>query len=103
MKIEDERIVGTHSPTGNMRKPVNFYCSAPGAKVVFLKGDFNRWNPTSLPMKQRVDGWWFLQVPLPHGHHRYLFMVDGKPVLDPRATGVEHTDANEPVSILAIS
>jgi 1,4-alpha-glucan branching enzyme len=39
-------------------------------------------------MQRRDDGWWFIQVMLIHGHHQYRFLVDGKPVLDPRAAGV---------------
>lgn len=87
----------------NMTKPVNFFCAAPGAKLVTLVGDFNDWVPTSHPTKQRVDGWWFLQVPLTHGHHQYRFMVDGKPMLDPQAAGVAHNDHNEGVSVVAVS
>jgi 1,4-alpha-glucan branching enzyme len=87
----------------NSAKPVNFYCLAPQAKSVCLVGDFNHWNPTSHPMEQRVDGWWFLQVPLSHGHHQYRFLVDGKPVLDPRATGVALNELQEEVSLLAVS
>jgi 1,4-alpha-glucan branching enzyme len=87
----------------NMAKPVNFYCAAPGAQEVRLVGDFNRWNPTTHPMERRVDGWWFLQVSLTHGHHKYRFLVDGKPTLDPRAAGVERDEGHEEVSIVAVS
>jgi len=86
-----------------MTKPVNFYCAAPRAKSVYLAGDFNAWDFRSLPMERRVDGWWFRQVPLPHGHHRYRFLVDGKPVLDPQATGVARNERNEEVSLVAVS
>jgi 1,4-alpha-glucan branching enzyme len=87
----------------NMIKPVNFYCAAPGAKSVNLVGDFNDWDPTSDPMEQRVDGWWFLQVPLTHGHHQYRYLVDGKSMLDPRAAGTAHNERNEEVSLIAVS
>src|ERR1044071_9065517 len=70
-----------------MLKPINFYCSAPDAESVHLMGDFNGWNPASHPMQHRFDGWWFLQVSLTHGHHQYLFVVDGTPTLDPHASG----------------
>ena len=86
-----------------MAKPVNFYCAAPGAKSVTLAGDFNEWDPSSLPMKRRVDGCWFLQVPLTHGHHRYRFLVDGRPMLDPHATGVARDERNEEFSLVAVS
>jgi 1,4-alpha-glucan branching enzyme len=88
---------------GNMTKPVNFYCSAPQAQSVFLAGDFNEWSSTAHPMERRVDGCWFLQMQLSHGHHRYQFLVDGKPVLDPHATGTSLNESKEKVSVLAVS
>jgi hypothetical protein len=42
-------------------------------------------------------------VHLHHGHHRYLFLVDDKPVLDPQATGIARDEFNEKVSLLAVS
>src|SRR6266566_8748990 len=87
----------------NMAKPVNFYYAKPDARSVNLVGDFNDWNPNSLPMQLRVDGWWFIQVPLTHGHHHYLFVVDGTPTLDPHATGVTRNHRYEEVSLMAVS
>lgn len=84
-----------------MAKPVNFYCDAPQAGSVELEGDFSHWAP--LPMQRRVDGWWFLQVPLTHGHHQYRFRVDGEPAVDPRASGFGFNDAKEKVSLVAVS
>jgi 1,4-alpha-glucan branching enzyme len=81
-------------------RPVHFYCRAPQARSVQLAGDFNHWNP--LAMQRRDDGWWFIQVMLIHGHHQYRFLVDGKPVLDPRAAGVGRNQSNEEVSIIAV-
>jgi 1,4-alpha-glucan branching enzyme len=103
MDILQENPSNTCYSARNMAKPVNFYCAAPGAKSVNLVGDFNEWDPTSHPMERRVDGWWFLQVPLTHGHHHYQFLVDGKPMLDPHATGVAYNKRNEEVSLLAVS
>ena len=85
-----------------MAKPINFYCDAPNAQTVQLVGDFNNWNPATLPMERREDGWWFLQVPLTHGHHQYRFLVDGRPMLDTRATGVTHNECGEEVSLVAV-
>jgi 1,4-alpha-glucan branching enzyme len=87
----------------NMAKPVNFYCQQPGAKSVNLSGDFNDWDPNSLPMERRVDGWWFIQVPLNHGHHPYVFLVDGAPTLDPKATGTVQVNRNTKASVIAVS
>ena len=85
-----------------MAKPINFFCNSPKALTVQLVGDFNHWNPTTHPMEQRVDGWWFLQVLLTHGHHQYRFLVDGEPMLDPRATGVTRNEWGEAVSLMAV-
>lgn len=92
-----------HYSARNMTKPVNFICVAPHARQVFLSGEFNYWNPTSHPMTQQPDGAWLIQIPLHHGHHQYRFLVDGEPVLDPRAHGMARNQLNERVSLLAVS
>ncbi len=68
-----------------------------------MTGDFNSWNPTEHPMIRQPDGAWLLQVPLHHGHHHYVFLVDGKAVLDPQAHGVARDPKGEKVSLLAVS
>jgi 1,4-alpha-glucan branching enzyme len=60
----------------------------PDDKSVRLVGDFNDWDIASLPMQRQPDGCWFVQVPLTHGHHQYVFLVDGEPELDPDAAGI---------------
>ena|SRR5712691_6195675 len=84
-------------------KPINFYCDAPAAHSVTLIGDFNGWDPASHPMQRRPDGWWFLQVPLGHGYHQYLFIVDGTPTLDPHATGTGRNERYAKASLIAVS
>ncbi len=86
-----------------MTKPVNFVCVAPEARQVHLTGDFNGWNPVASPMNRQPDGAWLLQVPLHHGHQQYVFLVDGKPVLDPRAHGIARDPRGERVSLIAVS
>ncbi len=87
----------------NMAKPVNFYCSAPTAQSVCLVGDFNGWNSLANPMRRQADGSWFARVELTHGHHRYCFLVDGEPALDPRGNGITRNERNERVSLIAVS
>ncbi len=82
---------------------VNFFCEAPGATQVCLAGDFNDWQPAALPMQRMPDGRWQAGVELAHGHHQYVFLVDGQPALDPRATGKARNERNEQVSIIAVS
>jgi 1,4-alpha-glucan branching enzyme len=87
----------------NNTKPINFVCHAPNARKVSIVGDFNQWNASANPLRKMPDGSWQGQVPLSHGHHRYVFLVDDLPMLDPRATGVARKENNERVSLIAIS
>ena len=86
-----------------MAKPVPFICFAPQAQSVCLMGDFNDWDPVAHPMKPQLDGAWRLEVPLNHGHHHYLFVVDGKPILDPHAQGIARDHKGAKVSLIAVS
>jgi 1,4-alpha-glucan branching enzyme len=87
----------------NNLKPINFALIAPHARHVSLLGDFNNWSPNASPMKRQPDGGWTTQIPLKHGHHRYLFLVDGVRTLDPRAQGITRDDNNQKVSLIAVS
>jgi len=82
---------------------VDFFCRAPQAQTVSIVGDFNGWQPTAHPMTRMPDGGWTIRLELPHGHHQYLFLVDGQPTLDPNAMGKVHNERNETVSLIAIS
>ena len=87
----------------SMAKPVNFLCIAPEAQEVAIIGDFNNWESGKHLMNRQIDGSWSAQIDLHHGHHRYQFVIDGKPTLDPRANGVVRNEANERVSLIAVS
>ena len=69
------------SPT-RPRHRVSFYCFAPTAKTVRLA--------------------WVASLELNHGHHHYLFIVDGDPMLDPRAAVIARNDWKERVSLIAV-
>jgi 1,4-alpha-glucan branching enzyme len=100
--LQQKQLHGDYSAK-NMAKPVHFYCQAPNARAVFLVGDFNEWDASSIAMQRRLDGWWFIEVNLTHGHHKYRFVVDGEPMLDPRATGTTRNGEGEEVSVVAVS
>jgi len=85
------------------KKPVNFFCVAPKAQQVTIAGDFNHWNPSSHPMQRQPGGGWTVQLELSHGHHQYLFFVDGQPTLDPRAQGVARDRHGNKVSLISVS
>ena len=73
------------------------------AEQVNLVGDFNDWDPQAHPLTQHVDGAWRINVQLNHGHHHYLFIIDGKSTLDPRATGIARNEKGEKVSLISVS
>ena len=54
-------------------------------------------------MERRADGWWYAQITLCHGHHQYRFIVDGKSMLDPKASGAGRDERGEEVSLVAVS
>jgi 1,4-alpha-glucan branching enzyme len=101
MNTTEKHFDNIHFAAKNSLRPINFFCAAPSAKSVELVGDFNQWHP--LPMRRLVDGWWLARLDLRHGHHQYRFLVDGRPMLDPHATGVARDDHDEQVSLIAVS
>ena len=82
---------------------INFIFVAPHAKSVQVIGDFNDWQPNVHPMRRQPDGGWLIRIAMHHGHHRYLFLVDGTPMLDPRAHGCTRNERDEKVSLIAVS
>lgn len=82
---------------------VDFFCRAPRARRVCLVGDFNEWQPTAHPMQRLADGGWMIRLALTHGHHQYLFLVDGTPTLDPTASGIVEHKRQGTVSLRAVS
>jgi len=111
MKHAEDYSPGTryhpHKPNAysarHLRKPVAFTCLARDAKEVFVAGDFNGWEAKAHPMQRLLDGAWRAEILLPHGHHRYVFVVDGRPTLDPNAQGVARDDQGQRVSLVAVS
>ena len=86
-----------------MAKPINFYYHSPEARKVCIVGDFNEWKSGAHPMKRQPGDFWTIQISLPHGHHRYHFLVDGSVALDPRANGEILNEKKERVSLIAVS
>ena len=85
------------------RHHVAFFCDAPEAQSVRLVGDFNGWDLAATPMDRMPDGRWMVSLELHHGHHEYLFVVDGTPGLDPNASGTALREGTDPVSVIAVS
>ena len=97
-----ERL-GSHAVVRDGTAGTQFAVWAPNAGSVSVIGDFNGWQPAAHPMTRMPDGGWTIRLELPHGHHQYVFLVDGQPTLDPNAMGKVHNERNEVVSLIAIS
>ena len=83
---------------------VRFVFVAPYASRVSLVGDFNAWNPSSLPMHRSTDGRaWMLDVPLTAGRHVYAFIVDGDLAPDPAAPRAGDDDFGMPSSVVLVA
>lgn len=94
-------LPGEHS-TGD-RSTVRFVFVAPYASRVSLVGDFNRWNPTAMPMRRSADGRaWLIDVPLTPGRHVYSFIVDGDLAPDPAAPRAGDDDFGVPSSVVLV-
>ncbi len=65
--------------------PIVFTYTDPLASAVFAAGSFNEWSPDVTALTQIAPGSWQLELSLPPGRHEYLFVVDGKWVVDPLA------------------
>lgn len=66
-------------------RPATLVCRAPGAREVFVAGDFNGWQPQATPLARQPDGGWTVTLPLPPGPHEYRFVIDGRWEEDPGA------------------
>lgn len=68
-------------------REVDFVLECAGAEEVYLCGDFNKWQPASLPMIGTANpGTWKKRLVLPAGRHEYKFVVDGKWLHDAEAS-----------------
>ncbi len=86
----------TRRSKGGRRLPkikfVTFRLHAPKAKSVAVIGEFNAWKGGTFILNLKAHGWWEASLALPAGRYHYLFLVDGKPMMDPNNVRSEETD-----------
>jgi 1,4-alpha-glucan branching enzyme len=99
----DWKVAPNRYSAKKMAKPVNFACFASKARHVTIAGQFNNWDTAAHPMRRQPGGAWTIQLQLNHGHHAYVFFVDGHPTLDPKATGTTRHPRLGTVSLISIS
>jgi chromosome partitioning protein len=76
----------------------------PGAKDVYIVGDFNNWTPDENSRMQREErDAWKKKVALEPGRYHYRFVVDGKWVNDPNNPKKESNPFGDTNSLLEIS
>lgn len=82
---------------------IRFAFAAPSAHRVSLVGDFNRWNPSAVPMRRSPDGrTWIADVSLAPGRHVFAFAVDGGLRVDPAAPRAVEDDFGVPSSVIVV-
>lgn len=59
------------------------YADKHHAEKVYLMGNFNDWNRSSLPLEKNF-GIWKISQSLTPGKYEYKFVVDGREILDPQ-------------------
>jgi predicted carbohydrate-binding protein with CBM48 len=95
--------IAAASPLLTTVLPVRFSVVAPRAARVSIVGDFNHWNPTTLPMRRSADGQtWEVEVKLPVGRYSYAFLIDGAFAPDPAAPRGSGDDFGTPNSVLMV-
>ena len=69
-----------------VRVEVGFALERSGAGQVYISGDFNGWQPVTLPMiGSPKSGLWEKRLTLEPGRYEYKFLVDGAWMHDPDA------------------
>jgi len=81
-------IILDQNPVHVERNKYIFYYEDINARDVFLVGDFNNWNPYSLPMRKTRSGIWEISLDLIPGAYTYRFLVDGIYRKDPLSTQI---------------
>ena len=65
-------------PDADDEARVAFVVFAPEAKAVNLAGDFNGWDCRSIPMREKRQGLWAIDLRLRPGTYEYRVLVDGQ-------------------------
>ncbi len=76
------------SERATKERNVEFSLLAPQAQNVFLAGNFNEWNLSSLPLNSSNEGVWRTSNRLNPGQYEYRFFVDGEWQNDPACSSV---------------
>ena len=68
---------------------VEFRFYRPGARQVFLAGEFNAWQEGCLSMLRDASGFWHARLALAPGEYQFRYLADGQWFNDYAAFGLE--------------
>lgn len=77
------------------------YAYQPGSRVT-LSGDFNAYDPFSLPLAEIKPGIYQIRIKLFPGQHYYYFVVDGIPLPDPVNPTIAETGRGQRLSVVSV-
>lgn len=80
LALREEHSFDRHNyfPPRIERNRILFCFHDDAAQKVMLCGDFNGWDPESMPFARNGDGLWHAAIPCrPAGSYRYKFLIDG--------------------------
>ncbi|NIZ41139.1 hypothetical protein [Entomospira entomophila] len=83
LNLPQQRNILAKGPIYRGNGIVDFYLSTRPDANVFLVGDFTRWDPFLLPMKEIESGLYHVRLFLGQGQHHYYFLVNGSRMTDP--------------------
>lgn len=69
--------LASRSSMRTTRKRVPFLAKVDGARIVVLTGDFVRWSPEGVALREVRAGVWAADLDLPPGENQYRLLVDG--------------------------
>lgn len=68
---------------------IEFRLYRPGARFVWLAGDFNGWDQRRTPMHRQANGYWACTLDLSPGSYQFRYIVDGAWFVDCAAFGLQ--------------
>jgi chromosome partitioning protein len=81
-KLGWENVLRHHYGPKRVPGGVLFQLASKNARWVEIAGDFNNWIPEAL-VRRSEDGLWQKVIPMPTGHFRYKYIIDGEWQIDP--------------------
>jgi hypothetical protein len=92
----------TPIPTQVVSQPHRFVLYQPDIRTAALVGSFTHWQALAME-RTGAPGYWEINVSLPQGEHRYIFLIDGhRQITDPTRLSKERDDFGNLNSIISI-